>query len=74
MVRAKRARTAETPKQTSSDLRLRASYFYPDLEQDPFPFRDEAADAAQAVHGLPHHVIDLGAVHYHQFRMHLGRF
>jgi len=30
MVRAKRARTAETPKQTSSDLRLRASYFYPD--------------------------------------------
>jgi hypothetical protein len=30
MVRAKRARTAETPKQTSLDLRLRASYFYPD--------------------------------------------
>ncbi len=31
MVRAKRARTAETPKQTSWNLRLRASYFYPDL-------------------------------------------
>jgi hypothetical protein len=30
MVRANRARKAETPTQTSSDLRLRASYFYPD--------------------------------------------
>jgi len=29
MVWAKRARKAETPKQPSSDLRLRASYFYP---------------------------------------------
>ena len=30
MVWSKRARTAETPKQPSSDLRLRAPYFYPD--------------------------------------------
>jgi len=29
MVGAKRARTAETPKQPSPGLRLRASYFYP---------------------------------------------
>jgi hypothetical protein len=30
MVRAKRARTAETPKQPSPGLRLRAPYLYPD--------------------------------------------
>jgi hypothetical protein len=29
MVEAKRARTAETPKLPSYDLRLRAPYFYP---------------------------------------------
>jgi hypothetical protein len=31
MVKAKRARTVETPKQPSFNLRLRAPYFYPDL-------------------------------------------
>jgi len=31
MEKAKRARTAETPKQPSLCLRLRAPYFYPDL-------------------------------------------
>jgi hypothetical protein len=30
MEKAKRARTAETPKQPSLCLRLRAPYFYPD--------------------------------------------
>jgi hypothetical protein len=30
MEKAKRARTAETPKQPSLRLRLRAPYFYPD--------------------------------------------
>jgi hypothetical protein len=30
MVEAKRAHTAETPKQPSFNLKLRASYFYPD--------------------------------------------
>jgi hypothetical protein len=30
MVEAKRAHTAETPKQTSFNLRLRAPHFYPD--------------------------------------------
>ena len=36
MDRAKRARTVETPKQPSSDLRLRASEFYPDIEKRGF--------------------------------------
>jgi len=35
MVWSKRARTAETPKQPSSDLRLRAPYFYPDQALAP---------------------------------------
>ena len=33
MERAKRARTAETPKQPSLCLRLRAPYFYPDCDE-----------------------------------------
>jgi len=32
MVRAKRARTAERPTQPSLDLRSRAPWFYPDLD------------------------------------------
>jgi hypothetical protein len=32
MVKAKRARTVETPKQPSFNLRLRAPYFYPDRQ------------------------------------------
>jgi hypothetical protein len=35
MVEAKRARTAETPKPPSFDLRLRALYFYPTTQQKP---------------------------------------
>jgi len=33
MEQAKRARKAETPKQPSLFLRLRAPYFYPDLQK-----------------------------------------
>jgi len=35
MVEAKRAHTAETPKQTSSYLRLNAPHFYPDRRYSP---------------------------------------
>src|SRR3984893_12223108 len=35
MVKATRARTAETPKQPSLCLRLRAPYFYPDRDLPP---------------------------------------
>jgi hypothetical protein len=34
MVEAKRARKAETPKQTSFNLRLRAPHFYPDRRRE----------------------------------------
>jgi hypothetical protein len=35
MDKAKRARTAETPKQPSPGLQLRAPYLYPDLQSQP---------------------------------------
>ena len=34
MDKANRARTAETPKQPSLGLKLRAPYFYPDLRSE----------------------------------------
>jgi hypothetical protein len=45
MEKAKRARKAETPKQPSLSLRLRAPYFYPDQETPPRSF--ESASAKQ---------------------------